>query len=61
MDGWVDGCLGDSFWKYYHFVGPSCKLELSRLSALLRIHDGAKCGNLSLLIVKKFLKPNWYT
>ena len=26
MAGWVDG----SFRKYYHFVAPSCKLELAR-------------------------------
>ena len=40
--------LSLAFGKYYHFVAPSCKLELARFSALLRIQDGAKCG-------KKFL------
>ena len=35
---WVD----DSFRKYYHFVAPSCKLELARFSAELRIQDGAR-------------------
>ena len=39
------GWMGYSFRKYYHFVAPSCKLELARFSALLRIQDGAECGN----------------
>ena len=30
--------------KYYHFVAPSCKLELARFSAWLRIQDGTECG-----------------
>ena len=29
----------------YGQVAPSCKLELARFSAQLRIQDGAKCGN----------------
>ena len=37
--GWVVSCR-----KYYHFVAPSCKLELARFSAWLRIQDGAECG-----------------
>ena len=41
MAGWVD----DSLRKCCHFVAPSCKLELARFSALLRIQDGAECGN----------------
>ena len=41
MVGW----LADSFRKYYHFVAPSCKLELARFSVGLRIQDGAECGN----------------
>ena len=36
------GLVGGSFRKYYHFVAPSCKLELARLSAELRIQDGAR-------------------
>ena len=35
-----------SFRKYNLFVAPSCKLELSRFSAKLRIQDGAECGNM---------------
>ena len=38
--------MDDSFRKYSYFVAPSYKLELARLSALLRIQDGAECGNL---------------
>ena len=41
MGWWVGG----SFRKFYHFVAPSCKLELARFSAWLIIKDGAKCGN----------------
>ena len=41
MVGWA----GHSFRNYCHFVGPSCNLELARLSALLRIQDGAECVN----------------
>ena len=36
--------MAGSFRKYYHFVAPSCKLELARFSAKLRIKDGAECG-----------------
>ena len=43
--------VGGSFRKYYHFVAPSCKLELTRFSAWLRIQDGAECGN---ILYKKF-------
>ena len=43
--GWVGG----SFRKYYHFVAPSCKLELARFSAWLRIQDGAECGNRTVI------------
>ena len=28
-------------------MAPSCKLELARFSAWLRIQDGAECGNIS--------------
>ena len=45
MGGWVDGWMVYSFRKYCHFVAPSCKLELARFSALLRIQDGAECHN----------------
>ena len=45
MVGWIAGWVDDSFRKYCHFVAPSCKLELARFSALLRIQDGAECGN----------------
>ena len=38
--------MGGSFRKYYHFVAPSCKLELARFSAWVRIQDGAECGNM---------------
>ena len=31
--GWVGGWVDGSFRKYYHFVAPSCKLELARFSA----------------------------
>ena len=41
MGGW----MVYSFRKYCHFVAPSCKLELARFSALIRIQDGAECGN----------------
>ena len=27
-------------------IAPSCKLKLARFSALLRIQDGAECGNI---------------
>ena len=37
---WSGGWVDDSFRKYCHFVAPSCKLELARFSALLRIKDG---------------------
>ena len=30
--------------KHYHFMAPSCKLELARFSAWLKIHNGADCG-----------------
>ena len=33
MVGWVGGWVGGFFRKYYHFVAPSCKLELARFSA----------------------------
>ena len=36
--------MGGSFRKSSHFVAPSCKLELARFSAYLRIQDGAKVG-----------------
>jgi len=56
---WSDGCVGwwveDSFRKYCHFMAPSCKLELARFSALLKIQDGAECGNkASLLFMDEF-------
>ena len=38
MGGWVVGSAA----LYSHFVAPSCKLELARFSALLRIQDGAR-------------------
>ena len=38
--------MGYSFRKYRHFVAPSCMLELARFSTLLRIQDGAECGNI---------------
>ena len=41
VGGWW---LGGSFGKSSHFVAPSCKLELARFSAYLRIQDGAECG-----------------
>ena len=47
VDDWVD----DSFRKYCHFVVPSCKLELARFSALLRIQDGAECGNSCIFLL----------
>ena len=49
MVGWMDGWVDDSFRKYSHFVAPSYKLELARFSALLRIQDGAECGNIIFL------------
>ena len=46
---WVGGWRkGGSFRKYYHFVAPSCKLELARFSAWQRIQDGAECGNITM-------------
>ena len=45
MVGWMGGWVDDSFRKYCHFVAPSCKMELARFSAPLRIQDGAECGN----------------
>ena len=36
--GWV---VSSEKW---HSVAPSCKLGLSKFSALLRIQDGAECG-----------------
>ena len=44
MVGWIAGWVDDSFRKYCHFLAPSCKLELARFLALLRIQDGAECG-----------------
>ena len=32
-------------------MAPSCKLELARFSALLRIQDGAECGNKIEMII----------
>ena len=40
---WLAG--GCSYRKYSHSVAPSCKMELARFSSLLKIQDGAKCGN----------------
>ena len=48
MGGLVGGWVGGSFRKYYHFVAPSCKLELARFPAELSIQDGAECGNLNV-------------
>ena len=48
VGGWVDGWVDDSYRKYSHFVAPSCKMELDRFSALLRIQDGAERGNIKL-------------
>ena len=44
---WEDGRVDDAFWIYCQFVAPFCKLELVRFSALPRIQDGAKCGNIA--------------
>ena len=38
-----------------NFLAPSCKLELARSSALLRIQDGAECGkNQSETLFKRY-------
>ena len=42
VGGWPAG----SFRIYYHFVAPSCKMELVRSSAEMRIQDRAECGNM---------------
>ena len=34
-------------YRKYHLVAPSCKLNLARFSALLKIQDGAECGNIA--------------
>ena len=44
--------VGGSFRNSYHFVVPSCKLELARFPAKLRIQDGAECGNKVTLSLK---------
>ena len=44
LSGRVGGWVDDFFRKYSHFMAPSCKLELARFSALLRIQNGAECG-----------------
>ena len=36
-------------------MAPSCKLELARFSAWLRIQDGAECGNISIITSLKYL------
>ena len=59
--GWVGGRGGGSLRKYYHFVAPSFKLELARLSVWLRIQDGAECGNLSLAKRKRIAHNKNYT
>ena len=39
-------CGGHSnHFKTDGYVAPSCKVELARFSASLRIQDGAECGN----------------
>ena len=43
---WMGGWVEDSLRKYFDFVAPSCKLELAKFSALLRIQDGAEWGNI---------------
>ena len=35
-------------------MAPSCKLELARFSAYLRIQDGAECGNRLCLCSKTY-------
>ena len=53
MDGWI------GYWrKYYHFMAPSCKLELARFSAKLIIQDGAECGNINLFLFISSLNVN---
>ena len=46
--GWV---VDDSFKKNFHFVAPSCKLELARFSGLPRIQDGNEFGNKTKIIM----------
>ena len=31
-------------------MAPSCKIELARFSARLRIQDGAECGNIVVVV-----------
>ena len=39
-------------------MAPSCKLKLARFSALLRIQDGAECGNKQTpVVIGPGLKP----
>ena len=47
----VGGWLDDSFKKNFHFVAPSCKLELARFSGLPRIQDGNEFGNKTKIIM----------
>ena len=35
-------------------MAPSCKIELARFSAWLRIQDGTECGKMKLKSNKKF-------
>ena len=37
--------VGGSYRKYSHSVTPSCKLDLARFSAGLKIQDEAECSN----------------
>ena len=39
-----------------HFVAPSCKIELARFSARLRIQDGAECGNIGSILGPKMIE-----
>ena len=48
--------------KHYYFMAPSCKLELARFSAWLKIHDGADCGKsfeYQPAIPHPLQKPEW--
>ena len=46
MGWWVGGWVGGwvTIHKIMPFWAPSCKLNLAKLSAKLRIQDGAECG-----------------
>ena len=57
---WFGGWVVGSAALYSHFVAPSCKLELARYSALLRIQDGARVWQKSIFLTQLSYLTRWY-